>query len=1437
MKSSPLVRIVASILVALGALPSAIHAQEAICARVKIEIEQELSLERQAFEARMRINNGLDTLDLQDIEVEVLFTDEEGGLVPATSDPDAVGATFFLGDPQLDGISGVDGSGVVPRSSSGEVRWLIIPAPGAADGQIEGKRYFVGAVLRYTFGGQVEEVVVAPDFIVVKPQPQLALDYFLTREVRADDPFTPEIEPIEPFTLGLRVQNAGSGVARNVNLATGQPRIVENEQGLLIGFRITDGFVDDEPASPDLSLPFGDILPGDAATGRWSMETDLSGEFVEFDVTVTHADELGGAVTSLITSATAHSLIRDVRVDAPGRDAVRDFLAQDDGPLVVYESDSVDTEVADHSDVATFTLFGSSGPIQVYDMTLPPTAGPLYASVEDPEGGALEIRRVVREDGKEIPFENAWLQASGVGDETEHFVRLFDVNGGGTYRFEMGAPLEVPLPPVIAFFGERTIEVGTGRRGFAVNASDPNGTIPALSVEGLPAGSTFLDGGDGSGLVEWEPTIDQVGRYPITIRATDGVLSAARRGALIVVAPNDLDGDGMPDDEELAAFGTTDRDGTGDLDGDGILDRDELARGLDPNFPGIGGVPLLVAPIPGSKVAIADPLLVVENAPHGANPVFYEFELFEGDDLIQPLAISGPLPESLGETSWRVPLVLDEDAAYVWRARLVDGDLNSEWTWGDFVVDAQNATPSPPIPSAPVETVPGPRPTLEVANATDPDGDPLRYAFLLFEDVGLTQEVARVSGLPAGADGFTRWEPPVDLASGATYFWLAGAEDPEGASAASGLASFQVDAGNQPPPAPSVLEPAIGSVLALGSAELVVIAADDPEGSQVSVFFELDRSPDFASSELLQSGPILPESPARFAVAGLADGDYFWRARASDGSASSAWTLGRFAVQASNQAPPTPVLANPGEDAAVELLRPPLTVVPVEDPDGDAVGYEFEVFRDPALVDRVFAGRSDAPTWRLVFPLEAGRPFFWRARAIDEAGAASAFSEAQRFFVVPDGVDDPPRIRLLAPDSPRTVLGGTVAVQWSDADPDSNAVVRVLANGATQATRPEDPDGSGDRFEWPVEGLTAGDYQLRVEIEDPSGQDADDACCLVTVVEQASGVTVVAPADPVTDEAGVAMPTTQVVLDVEPLPGATVVIPVSTSDPTEGMASRSFLQFTDADWDVPQPIMSAGADDCVIDGDVAHRLVLGAITSDDPRFDGLDPADVDLTNLDNETPGQELFVCTYQLVGQTPIEGGARVEAEFRAVLENRGADPQPASTGTPSLAPSGMELVGDGAVDFPSVAPGGSEASVGTFVVRFAPAAGFDPAKLSWAIEAVSNDQDEDGVLDGADNCPFTPNAGQEDVGGIGFGSAPDGIGDACQCGDVTGNGVVTNGDALQIRRSLLVPPTATLGDPALCDVGGSASCSGADSLIIRRALLNPPTAAISQQCAPANP
>ncbi|MBW2248792.1 MAG: hypothetical protein JRF62_16760, partial [Deltaproteobacteria bacterium] len=118
-------------------------ADETVCAQVKIEIRQELTLERQGFDAHMRINNGLSHITLQDVDVDVSFTDEEGNSVLASSDPANTDALFYIRVDSMDNIENIDGSGTVEPSSAADIHWLIIPAPGSSNGLKSGTLYYV----------------------------------------------------------------------------------------------------------------------------------------------------------------------------------------------------------------------------------------------------------------------------------------------------------------------------------------------------------------------------------------------------------------------------------------------------------------------------------------------------------------------------------------------------------------------------------------------------------------------------------------------------------------------------------------------------------------------------------------------------------------------------------------------------------------------------------------------------------------------------------------------------------------------------------------------------------------------------------------------------------------------------------------------------------------------------------------------------------------------------------------------------------------------------------------------------------------------------------------------------------------------------------------------------------------------------------------------
>jgi hypothetical protein len=83
-------------------------------------------------------------------------------------------------------------------------------------------------------------------------------------------------------------------------------------------------------------------------------------------------------------------------------------------------------------------------------------------------------------------------------------------------------------------------------------------------------------------------------------------------------------------------------------------------------------------------------------------------------------------------------------------------------------------------------------------------------------------------------------------------------------------------------------------------------------------------------------------------------------------------------------------------------------------------------------------------------------------------------------------------------------------------------------------------------------------------------------------------------------------------------PTADVTIAVTSSKPAEGQPSPATLVFTPADHDDVQTVTVTGQDDFVDDGDQPYTIVLAAATSTDAEYAGLDPADLDLTNADDD---------------------------------------------------------------------------------------------------------------------------------------------------------------------------------------------------------------------------
>lgn len=149
---------------------------------------------------------------------------------------------------------------------------------------------------------------------------------------------------------------------------------------------------------------------------------------------------------------------------------------------------------------------------------------------------------------------------------------------------------------------------------------------------------------------------------------------------------------------------------------------------------------------------------------------------------------------------------------------------------------------------------------------------------------------------------------------------------------------------------------------------------------------------------------------------------------------------------------------------------------------------------------------------------------------------------------------------------------------------------------------------------------------------------------LTNLDDDTAGI-VVSPISNNTDEAGRSA-TFTVALTSEPT--ADVTIGLSSDDTSEGTISPAGLTFTPASWDAPQTVTVAGVNDDLDDGDILYTIVTAPAASADGKYDGIDPDDVDLFNLDDDGAGFEV------LPGSTlsTSEGGGT--ASFTVVLQSQ---------------------------------------------------------------------------------------------------------------------------------------------------------------------------------------
>lgn len=483
-------------------------ADDGVCARVGLRLDQSAVMTRTAFRATLELNNNDPAVPLSSIAASVEIKDAQG--LPAN-------ARFSIQTPNLENIDRLDGNGTLGPSSKAFIRWLLIPAEDAAP--TAPTEFFVGGQFSYNLGGTPAQVVLEPVKITVYPDAALELKYFHQREVFSDDPFTPEVEPPQPYSLVVMVKNRGAGAAKSLKISSGQPQIVSNDKGLLIDFRLVNTVLEGTNTGNSLSLDFGRIEPGAIKIAEWQFASSLQGFFRDFSATFQHEDSLGETRLSTIKSVSIHEMTHLVEAGYAFADGRADFLVNDVPdpeylPDTLYLSDGTNFPVGI---TRSFNLdqAPSQNRLQV-QLTAPLPSGWAYLRIPEPSDGQLTLTSVQRSDGAAIAVgRNVWttdrvFPGPSVRPIRTNILHLLDFDSTGVYTlfYNNSAPSD-SVPPssqVAALPSQSTAQIpltwsgednsgGSGIASFDIFVSEDNGPFV------LWLGQTALQGAIFSGAV------------------------------------------------------------------------------------------------------------------------------------------------------------------------------------------------------------------------------------------------------------------------------------------------------------------------------------------------------------------------------------------------------------------------------------------------------------------------------------------------------------------------------------------------------------------------------------------------------------------------------------------------------------------------------------------------------------------------------------------------------------------------------------------------------------------------------------------------------------------------------------------------------------------------------------------------------------------------
>jgi len=469
--------------------------------------------------------------------------------------------------------------------------------------------------------------------------------------------------------------------------------------------------------------------------------------------------------------------------------------------------------------------------------------------------------------------------------------------------------------------------------------------------------------------------------------------------------------------------------------------------------------PTPLQPEEGVTVATPTPELVIANAidPDG-DLLVYWFEIYldppSREEPGEPFFTSfgfGPLVEGEdGTTTYSLAgqTSLPDEHLACFRARATD-PTPLEGPWSElrcFHVNATNEPPTTPVLVSPamrmselparwyvddhVSGVDDPTPTLTFMGGSDPDGiTPLGHRVELDLEASFGSPAYQGSPDPvlgeegvllveAGLQG--SWVPPVALTENELYRWRVRAWDGTTYSEPA-LGYFVVNETNEPPLVPTLLAPddfaELGDVLP----ELVIDnpLVLDPDHERVVYEYQVSIHIDF--STLLDEAEVPSGDDAQVGYTPTLSGTeqgFFWRVRARDPAGlTSDWSPSRRiqrTVVTTCTVPPVPALREPAGGAQLPPGARPVLRVDDVACDGQALGYEFELYAgegdEAVLVEATSTpvAADGTGTTSYTVTTRLGQPtaavgYTWRARAVLLVGEAPSDWSSPASFLVRAG--------------------------------------------------------------------------------------------------------------------------------------------------------------------------------------------------------------------------------------------------------------------------------------------------------------------------------------------------------------------------------------------------------------------------------------------------